>query len=63
MQPHKKRSAILEQLNLFRPKPTRPKWESLPTRTKKHVTSLLAQLIVDNALTRASSDQKELIDE
>lgn len=61
MQRHKKR--ILQQRDLFRPVPLQPQWEAFPSRVKEQVASLLAQLIVDIALSRPSSDQKELIDE
>jgi len=56
MQPHKKRFATLEQLDLSRSKPTGPKWESLPRGIKKQVTILLAQLIVENILNRPIDD-------
>ena len=63
MQPHRKRFAIAEQLDLFRPQPVRLQWEALPNGVKKQVATLLAQLIVDTALRHLPSDQKELIDE
>ena len=54
----------LEQLDLFRPRPARPNWHSLPTEAKHRATELLAQLIADQVSKRLTvSDQKELIDE
>lgn len=63
MQPHKKRRAILEQRELFRPKPVRPQWETLPPGVKSQAIALLAQLVVDIISSRPLSDQTELIDE
>lgn len=63
MQSNKRQYIGLEQLELFRPKPTRPQWETLPIGIKNEVTVLLAQLIADSISSPASSDQKELIDE
>ena len=53
-----------EQLDLFRPRATRPDWHSMPTEAKHRATEFLAQLIADHvSKLLTASDQKELIDE
>ncbi len=54
----------LDQLDLFRPKANRPQWKSLSPKTKRQVTTLLAQLIAEFVRDQTQpKDQKESIDE
>jgi hypothetical protein len=34
-----------DQLNLFHPRPTVPRWQALPPKVRKRVTHLLSQLL------------------
>ena len=41
-----------DQLNLFHPRPTVPKWHTLPAKVQQRVTRLLAQLLREHVTQR-----------
>jgi len=44
-----RRTALPAQLSLFLPAPNRPRWRSIPPKSREVVVQLLAQLLRDHA--------------
>ena len=61
--PVKARVASSEQLELFRPKRTRPSWRALPEVVRKQVRELLSQMLAEHVEGSAKCEMDEETDD
>jgi hypothetical protein len=58
-----RRDRCVVQLELFRPRPERAAWRTLPKEIRQKTVKLLAQLLRDHRIGRLAGGGKEVADE